>query len=152
MRAGVMKASRFTLLLAATSAAFISLGPSGAQRAPTLPPQIAAHVPRDIKPYFVAFLVSAGDAKAMSFDLFVRHQAYIRRQTETGVYRLAGPMTDGGRIGGMIILSADSAERARAIVEGDPSVQAKVFAVEVHSAMFPNLASLKVEYPLKMPR
>jgi uncharacterized protein YciI len=97
--------------------------------------------------YFVGLLVSPDRPRPMIRDLFIRHQAYLRRQFEAGVYRVAGPFTDGGRIHGMVILSARSAEGARAIVAADPAVQEGAMAVEVHPAMFPDLSALRVDYP-----
>ena len=111
-----------------------------------LPAAIAAHVPKNLRGYYVVFLVNPPTPKDMSHELFLRHQAYLRKHVEAGVIKLAGPLTDDARIRGMKILSAPSAEAARAIAEGDPAVQAGVFAVEVHPAMFPSLGGLKIEY------
>ena len=36
---------------------------------------------------------------------------------------------------------------ARAIAAADPVVQEQVMAVEVHPALFPSLASLRIDYP-----
>jgi uncharacterized protein YciI len=116
-------------------------------QAPAIPPEIQAHIPRDVRPYFLAFLVTPAEPRPMSRELFIRHQGYIRSQFEAGVYRLVGPVTDGGRIRGMVILSAASAEEAQRIVAGDPSVQEHVLDVEVHPAMFPSLDTLRVSYP-----
>ena len=129
-------------LLATTGVAVPSSAPS-----PLIPPAIAPHVPKDIRSYYLAFLVTPAEAKEMSHDVFVRHQAYMRGQYERGVYRLAGPITDGGRIRGLVILVASSSEEAAAIVAADPAVIEKIFAVEVRPAMLPSLDSLKVEYP-----
>ena len=135
--------------LAMTILGTVGLGPALAAPSPAIPPEVAAHIPRNVEPYYIAFLVSPAEAEEMPFDLFVRHQAYLRRQFEAGVYRLAGPMMDEGRFRGTLILSAASAEQARAIVEADPAVREGVFSVEVHPAMFPSLATLRVEYPAR---
>lgn len=137
------------LALAIVAAPCIGSNPMRGGQAPAFPPEFAAHIPSNVEPYFLAFLVNDGEPKEMTFDLFVRHQAYLRRQFEAGVYRLAGPLMDEGRIRGALILSAGSADEARAIVEGDPAVQEGIFAVEVHPALFPSLASLRVEYPAR---
>jgi uncharacterized protein YciI len=123
------------------------LATPGAAPSPPIPADIAPHIPRDIRTYYVAFLVTPAEAREMSHEVFVRHQAYMRGQYERGVYRLAGPITDGGRIRGLVILTAASAEEAAAIVAADPAVIEKIFAVEVRPAMLPSLDSLKVEYP-----
>ena len=111
------------------------------------PPEIAAHVPSDLRSYFLAFFNTPDPAKEMSGEVFLRHQAYLREQVEKKVYQLVGPLTDGGRIRGMIILTAASADEARVIVSGDAAVQAGVFDVEVHPVVLPNLDGLKVDYP-----
>ena len=114
-----------------------------------MPPGIAAHVPADLRSYFVAFKTTPAVRKDMSPEVFEAHQAYIRRQIEKKVYMLVGPVTDGGRIRGLTILTAASIEEARRIVEADPAVQAKILEVEVRPAVFPNLDSLKIEYSKK---
>ena len=111
------------------------------------PPEIAAHVPRDLRSYFLAFFVTPQVPKEMSRDVFVRHQAYLREQTEKKVYHLFGPLTDGGKTRGIIILTAGSADEARAIVGADAAVQAGVLGVEVHPLVLPNLDGLKIDYP-----
>jgi uncharacterized protein YciI len=135
------------LILAALAAA-----PGGSAAAqppgpPAVPPELQPYVPRTLGAYFVGFLVAPAEPRPMSRELFIRHQAYLRRQFEAGVYRLAGPLTDDGHIHGVVILSAPSREAALAIVAADPSVQEGVFAVELHPAMFPDLSALRVEYP-----
>jgi uncharacterized protein YciI len=114
-----------------------------------MPPEIAAHVPADLRSYFIVFKVTPALPKPMSSEIFAKHQAYIREQTEKKVYQLVGPVTDGGRIRGITILSAASAEEAKTIVGADPAVRAGVLDIEVHPAVFPNLDSLKIGYPPK---
>ena len=120
-----------------------------AQPAPpaAVPPEIAPHVPSDLRSYFVAFLLTPAEPRDMPFELFVGHQAHIRRQIEAGAYRLVVPFSDGGRIRGMVIVSAPSESAARALVEADPAVEAGVFAIELHPAVMPSLDSLRIEYP-----
>jgi uncharacterized protein YciI len=133
------------LLLVALGASTLAL-PAPAQPA-AIPPEFAPYIPRNISSYFVGFLVSPEQPGPMSRELFIGHQNYMRSQIEAGVYRLIGPFTDSGRIRGMVILGARSADEARAIVAADPAVQAGTMAVEIHPAMFPDLSSLRVEYP-----
>lgn len=135
---------RALILLVAGAAAWQT--PCPAQSA-DLPPEIAAHVPKNLRSYFVGFVVTPSIPRRMTNEIFVRHQAYIRKQIEAGVYHLVGPLTDGGRVRGLTILSASSIEDARAIVEADPAVQEHILDVEIHPAMLPSLASLKIEYP-----
>ena len=113
------------------------------------PPEIAPHVPSDLRSYYIGFMISAPVPKNMTQDLFERHQAYLRNQLDKGVFHITGPLTDGNRIRGLVILSAGSLEEAKELVEADPAVQEKVLAVEVHPAVFPNLESLKVAYAPK---
>lgn len=133
------------LLLAILGAGAFAL-PAAAQP-PGIPPELQPYIPRNVGPYFVGFLVSSEQPRAISRELFIQHQNYMRGQFEAGVYRLVGPFTDGGRIRGMVILSARNADEARAIVAADPAVQAGTMAVEIHPGMFPDLSSLRVEYP-----
>ena len=121
--------------------------PAQPQPAAAFPPEVAAHVPRNLRSYFVALLINQPEPRAMSQEIFVRHMDYVRSQFEAGVYRVAGPFEDGGRIRGIFILSAGSIEQARAIVAADPAVQANLFTVEIHPATFPDLSALRVEYP-----
>ncbi len=141
-----MRRARFLLCVAALAGA-----PTAAPAQPpypaTIPAEMLPFVPRNMGVYHVGFLVAPAQPRPMTHDLFVRHQAYIRRQFEAGVYHMAGPLTDGGRIRGMVILSAPSAEAAEAIVAADPAVREGVFAVEMHPAMFPDLSGIRVEYP-----
>ena len=132
-------------ILAAFCAGAVAL-PAFAQP-PAIPPELRPYVPRNIGPYFVGFLVGPEQPRPMSQELFIRHQNYMRGRFEAGVYRLAGPLTDGGQIHGIVILSARNAEEARAIVAADPAVQEGAMAVEVHPAMFPDLSALRVDYP-----
>ena len=130
------------LLLALATGASASAAPKV-----EMPPEIAAHVPADLRSYFIAFKVTPAIRKDMPTELFERHQAYIREQIGKKVYQLVGPLTDGGRISGMTILTAASAEEARTIVSADPAVQAGVFELEVHPLILPNLDSLRIDYP-----
>jgi uncharacterized protein YciI len=127
----------------------ITASPLAAAPKVEMPPEIAAHVPSDLRSYFLVFMVTPAVPKAMSPEIFEKHQAYIRDQTEKKIYQMVGPVTDGGRIRGITILAAASADEARAIVADDPAVKAGIFDIEVHSAVFPNLDSLKIGYPPK---
>jgi len=112
-----------------------------------IPAELRPYAPSNLRAYFVGFLVARPDAPPVTRELFVRHQAYIRQQFEAGVYHLAGPLTDGGHIGGIVVAGAPTREAALAIVAADPLVQAGLFTVEVHPALFPDLSAVRVEYP-----
>ena len=70
--------------------------PLGAAPKVDMPPEMAAHVPSDLRSYFLVFKVTPAVPKPMSSEIFEKHQAYIREQTEKKVYQLVGPVTDGG--------------------------------------------------------
>lgn len=129
----------------AMAAACFATSAAAAQPA-GIPADLRPHVPQNLRSYFVAFLVTPQSPQPMSRALFLEHQAYIRSQFEAGVYHLAGPLTDGSPIRGMIVLSASSAEDARRIASGDPAVGAGVFGIEIHPAMFPDLSPVRAEY------
>ena len=107
-------------------------------------------VPRNIEPYFIAFLLKGerwNDTQgAEAPDLMPRQLAFIREQVEAGRYLLAGPITDDGPVVGISIIAADSAAAALAIASADPGVQSGRLKVEVHSAFLPSLKELKVNY------
>jgi uncharacterized protein YciI len=140
--------SRILIALAGIGLA-LSAGPAAAQppARPAFPPDVAAQIPPNLRGYFLAFLVGPAESGPLPHDVFIGHLRYIRREIEAGVYHLVGPFTDQGRIKGIIVLSAASIEEARAIVAADPSVQAHLLDVEVHPALFPDLSSLRIEFP-----
>jgi uncharacterized protein YciI len=137
----------FRLLLAALAGGG-GAAPAQPPPGPTaIPAEMRPYVPSNLRAYFVGFLVARPEAPPMTRELFIRHQAYIRRQFEAGVYRLAGPLTDSSHIGGIVVVSAPTREAALAIVAADPAAQAGLFAAEVHPALFPDLSAVRVEYP-----
>jgi uncharacterized protein YciI len=107
-------------------------------------------IPRDVEPYFVAFLFRGerwnDTLGADVADLVPRQLAFIREQVEAGRYLLAGPITDDGPLVGMSIIAAGNAEDALAIASADPGVKAGRLRVEVRPAFFPSLKQLKINY------
>ena len=100
-------------------------------------------IPKNMRPYFVAFLVAEpGITMSQDQDLVKRHLAYIHEQATAKKYLLAGPFTDSGRIRGMVIISAETAEAAEAIVKADPAAQAGHIKIEIHPAMLPEITDL----------
>jgi len=142
-----MQARTLGLILAALAAVGTAAAPAQPPASPPVPDELRPYVPRNLGAYFVGMLVTPAAPRPMTRELFIRHQTYLRRQFEAGIYHLAGPLTDGGTIRGMVILTAPTREAALAILAADPSVQEGVFAVELHPAMFPDLSALRVEYP-----
>jgi uncharacterized protein YciI len=122
--------------------------PSPAPGAPSAPPGF--EIPKDMAPYYVALYVRGpkfmeNDSPELQ-DLIRRHLGYIRRMIEQKKYVFAGPLLDGGDKQGLAIVAAASAEEAKRIAEGDPSIAAGHMAIELHPAMLPSLASVVVKY------
>jgi uncharacterized protein YciI len=138
------------LLLAALAA---GSAPSAAQPPgpESIPAPMRPYVPTNLTGYFVVFLIAPAQARPIGLDLFIRHEAYLRRQFEAGAFHLAGPLTDNGRIRGLFVVSAPTAEAAAALVAGDPIVPEGGFTVEAHPAMFPDLSSIRPEYAPRAP-
>lgn len=149
MSAASRRRAPLCLLLAALAAA------GAAQAQPpdpaTIPPPMRPYAPSNLRGYFVAFLMAPPQARPMSLELFIRHEAYIRRQFEAGAFHVAGPLTDNGPIRGLFIVSAPNREAALAMVAADPIVREAGYTVEVHPAMFPDLSGVRVEYPPHAP-
>ena len=92
------------------------------------------NLPRNLKPYFLA-LFRPGERWNQTEgaeDLPAQQLAFLRAQFEAGVYRAAGPVTDGGDISAMAIIEAESLEAAKQIAAQDPAVIAERLVVEVH--------------------
>jgi uncharacterized protein YciI len=139
------------LLLAALAAG--GGGPAAAQPPgpETIPAPMRPYVPTNLRGYFIVFLMAPAQPRPIGLDLFARHEAYIRRQFEAGAFRVAGPLMDNGRIRGLYIVSAPTREAALALVGGDPIVPEGGFTMEAHPALFPDLSSVRPEYPAGAP-
>jgi uncharacterized protein YciI len=106
------------------------------------------NLPRNLKPYYVA-LFRAGarwNQTEGAEDLPRQQLAFLRAQFESGAYRAAGPITDGGQITAMAILEAESLDAAKLLAAQDPAVVAERLAVEVRPALLPALDAVRVEY------
>jgi uncharacterized protein YciI len=109
------------------------------EASPTEKPRIK-DIPRDVEPYFIAFLLKGerwNDTQGAAF---------IREQVQSGRYLLAGPITDDGPLVGISIIAAGTPAEALAIASADPGVQAGRLRVEVHPAFLPSLKTLKINY------
>jgi uncharacterized protein YciI len=107
-------------------------------------------VPRNLKQYFLGFLVKGerwndteGEAAA---ELMPLQLAFLRQQMESGRYLVAGPVMDEGRLAGMMIIDAMTAEDAVALASMDPAVKAGRLAVEVYPTFLPALDNIHAEY------
>jgi len=106
------------------------------------------NVPCNLKPYYVA-LFRAGERWNQTEgaeELLAQQLAFLRAQFESGVYRAAGPVTDGGPISAMAMIEAESLEGAQEIADQDPGVVAKRLVAEVHPVLLPALDGVRVEY------
>jgi len=117
---------------------------------PTDENQRIKDVPRNLKPYFLGFLIKGerwndteGDQAA---ELMHEQLAFLRSQMESQRYLLAGPVLDEGRLAGMMIIDARSADEARALASMDPAVKAGRLTVEIYQTFLPALDLVHAEY------
>jgi uncharacterized protein YciI len=61
-----------------------------------------------------------------------QHVEYVTSLLESGKAIIAGPLTDGGDIGGVFVFRASSPEEAKAWAEADPTVVSGVRIAEMH--------------------
>jgi uncharacterized protein len=114
-------------------------------------PHQSGDMPKGMKQYFIGFLVQ-GEKWAQTppkeelDQLMQKHLAYIRSQAAAGKYALAGPFLDNGRIRGILIINAESAEKARQIVSSDPMVQSGRMSPEIHPAMMADVSCVLTQY------
>lgn len=73
-----------------------------------------------------------GAESAESKRLQAQHVEYVTSMLDSGKAIIAGPLTDGGEIGGIFVFRASSAEEAKAWAEADPTVAAGVRIAEMH--------------------
>jgi len=104
--------------------------------------------PRNLKPYFLAIFRPGErwNQTEGAEDLPAQQLAFLRDQFDAGIYRVAGPVTDGGEISAIVIIEAENLEAAKQIAGQDPAVMAARLMVEVHPALLPALDAVRVEY------
>lgn len=72
--------------------------------------------------------MTEGEAQAMQ-----RHAAYWRERMEKGAVVAFGPVADPAGTYGMLILEVEDEPQARALLDADPVIQAKIgFRFEMH--------------------
>ncbi len=84
--------------------------------------------------FYLCLLVKRSDAPTAAGELQKTQQGhlkYLESLAASGKAVALGPFTDGGRIAGIVVINATSAEEARTIEEADPMVKAGVLSVEV---------------------
>jgi uncharacterized protein YciI len=118
----------------------------------SLPGGVASNIPRNLKPYFLCFLVKGErwDDLEGADALMPAQLAFLREQIEWRRYKVAGPVTGAaaaGEIVGFSILEAANAEAALALAQQDPGVQAGRLKVQILPVILPSLDTLKVEFP-----
>jgi uncharacterized protein YciI len=107
------------------------------------------NIPRNLKPYFLCFLVKGehwNDPEGAE-DLAAAQLAFLREQIEWRRYKLAGPVTADGEIVGFSILEAPNAGAALALASQDPAVQSGRVRAQILPAILPSLDTLKIEFP-----
>jgi uncharacterized protein YciI len=100
-----------------------------------------AHPPVQMVTYYMGFLkkgptwtpAETPEIKALQDA----HLANIRKLAATGELLLAGPFTDGGDLRGLFLFQVDSLEKAKALCDTDPMVQAGRLVVDLHPWMGP---------------
>ena len=109
---------------------------------------IPRDIPRNLKPYFLCFLIKAEhwNSPEGAEALLPAQLAFLREQIEWHRYKLAGPVTDGGDIVGFSILEAPSLEAALALAQSDPAVEAGRVTVRLLPTILPALDTLRVEF------
>jgi uncharacterized protein YciI len=104
---------------------------------------------KDMRTYYVALLVAgpkfAPDSPERAV-LLPKHLAFLRKMIAEKKLKLAGPFADDGKVLGIAVVAASSAEEAKAWMDKDPAVQAGFFDHEIHPAMLPSLDTLRVRY------
>ena len=106
-------------------------------------------VPRNLKGYFLCLMRKGPqwNETGDSPELMLAHLAFLRTQLEARRFTVTGPVVDDADdLVGMTILQAESAEEARALVEGDPGAKAGRLRMEIRPVFLPSLDAVRVEY------
>jgi uncharacterized protein len=107
-------------------------------------------VPSNLKQYFLGLLIKGerwNDTEGtQAAELVPLQLAFLREQMESQRYLAAGPVLDEGRLAGMMIIDAKTAEDARALASMDPAVKAGRLTVEVYPTFLPALDNVHAEY------
>jgi uncharacterized protein YciI len=117
-----------------------------------IPPEAAPYVPTNLKPYFLALMVrNPAYAEKNAEDsqlLFLRHLAFVKEQSQSGLFITAGPITDGAQyFSGMALVRAADISHAQAICNADPEVQAGKVTIRVLRVFLAGLEPVRVKFP-----
>lgn len=88
-----------------------------------------------MRKYVIAFLKEGPNRNqdsATAAKLQAAHMANIVRMADSGQLAVAGPFTDNGDIRGIYIFNVESVEKAKALTETDPAIQAGRLVMELH--------------------
>ena len=107
-------------------------------------------VPRNLKPYFLGLLIKGerwNDTEGeQASELMQLQLAFLRSQMESQRYLVAGPVLDEGRLAGVMIIDARTADEARTLASMDPAVKAGRLVVEIYPTFLPALDNVHAEY------
>jgi uncharacterized protein YciI len=107
--------------------ACIGVAPLRAQKESGMPPDMAR--------YFVGLIRKGptwtGEVNETTMTMQKAHLANIQRLVEEGKLVLAGPFEGGEDLRGLFFFSVETIEEAQALVQTDPSVQAKHLVVDL---------------------
>lgn len=90
-----------------------------------------------------------GQMEPQKNPVLKEHIAYFLTLLDSGKAIIGGPMTDDTDLAGIYILRAQSAEEARAWVDGDPAVKGGLFTAEMHPWWSEDIFK-KANSPLKL--
>ncbi len=106
-------------------------------------------VPTNMKPYFLVLMKKGAHfvepTTPAGVKLIGQHLTWIKQMNKDGKLVLAGP-TGEGRYLGMSVLTVDSEEAARKLLDEEPEVKAGSMSYELQSVRLPDLSNVKIEY------
>jgi uncharacterized protein YciI len=93
--------------------------------------------PADLTTYYFGFLKKGAawtpEQTAATKQLQAEHMAHLEASGKTGKLVIAGPISDGGDIRGILVYKTASIGEAKAIAAADPAVKAGRLKVEMHT-------------------
>lgn len=105
-------------------------------------------VPRNLKPYFLCFLVKAElwNQPEGAEALAAAQLAFLRAEIEAGRCKFAGPVGGGGSVVGFSLWEAADAAAALALARRDPAVAAGRVEAQVLPVILPSVDGVRVEF------
>ncbi len=134
-----MKRLALTLLALAVGGSALAQAPPAAPSPSAESQWKPGEPPPDMTTYYFMMLVKgpkwAPETSPALEQLMKDHLAHLRSMWLAGKLVVAGPLTDGGTIRGLLVFKVGSADEARALEAEDPAVKAGRLAIEVHPWM-----------------